>query len=245
ATCPAFCYRITVVNTSPDVPLVDLTVRDPDLGLSGCTFPTSLAPGATASCVIPNVRRCSSVVNTVTASAKSGFDATTVSGQDTATVTVFPISVKCDVVLHSSLDMDAQAEAGKPDDNHVTLPDSGPVNFSLTVSNTGQADLSVVLSGLPCSVDLDDNPIPTTFTLPVGASSNFVCTVEVTCPQGANITVTATGTAIASDSVRCVSDVNCNAIKSEPSICSAYVNCAQVDTFLFKGVSTLNERTYD
>src|SRR5439155_3899709 len=135
ATCPAFCYRITVVNTSPDVPLVDLTVRDPDLDLSGCTFPTSLAPGATASCIIPNVRRCSSVANTVTASAKNGFDATqTARGQDTATVTVLPISVKCDVVLDSSLDMEAQAEAGKPDDNHVTLPDSGPVNFSLTVT---------------------------------------------------------------------------------------------------------------
>src|SRR5438034_753554 len=94
ATCPAFCYRITVRNSGPDVPLVNVTVSDPDLNLSGCSFATSLAPGETTSCVVPNVERCASVVNTVTAKGASSFEPTqTATATDTATVTVVPISV--------------------------------------------------------------------------------------------------------------------------------------------------------
>ena len=163
ATCPAFCYRITVRNSSPDVPLVNVTVSDPDLNLSGCSFATSLTPGQSTSCIIPNVERCADLVNTVTARGVSAFDSTqSATATDTATVTVVPISVACDITLFSQFDDD-----GNPNDNHVTLTDSGPVDFSLTVHNTGKADLSVAIVGLPCSVDLDGNPIPTTVTIPI------------------------------------------------------------------------------
>ena len=40
-----------------------------------------------------------------------------------------------------------------PNNNHATLPDSGSVELSLTVRNTGQADSSVAIIGLPCSTD--------------------------------------------------------------------------------------------
>src|SRR5437667_361239 len=222
ATCPAFCYRITVRNSSPDVPLVNVTVRDPDLNLSGCSFATSLTPGQSTSCIIPNVERCADLVNTVTARGVSAFDSTqSATATDTATVTVVPISVACDITLFSQFDDD-----NNPNDNHVTLTASGPVDFSLTVHNTGKADLSVAIVGLPCSVDLDGNPIPTTVTVPAGGSTNFVCSVEVECPQGTNITVTVTGTAVASTSVPCVFDVNGKAVTTAPSSCTDSVSCA-------------------
>src|SRR5881394_3972624 len=241
ATCPAFCYRITVRNSSPDVPLVNVTVSDPDLDLSGCTFAKNLDPGATTSCVIPIVERCTSKVNTVTAKGTSSFDSTqTATATDTATVTVLPISVACEITLFSKFDDD-----GNPNNNHVTLLDSGPVDFSLTVTNTGQADLSVAVVGLPCSEDSEGNPIPTAFTLPVGGSSNFVCSVEVICPNGTNITVTVTGTALASASVPCVFDSSGNAITTESSTCSASVSCAQPVTCRVTGGGTLIDGTVD
>src|SRR5688572_2634901 len=241
ATCPGFCYRITVRNPSPDVPLVNVTVSDPDLNLSGCSFATSLAPGASTSCVIANVERCTSEVNTVTARGVSAFDSTqSATATDTATVTVVPISVECTITLFSQFDDD-----GNPTDNRVTLTGSGPVDLSLTVNNTGQADLSVAIAGLPCSVDLDGNPIPTTVTIPAGGSTNFVCSVEVVCPTGAQFSVTVTGTAIASASVPCVFDVNGNLITTTPSTCTASVNCAQPVTCRVTGGGVLIDGTVD
>ena len=220
ATCPAFCYRITVRNSSPDVPLVNVTVSDPDLNLSGCSFATSLNPGETTSCVVPNVERCASVVNTVTAKGTSSFEPTqTATATDTATVTVVPISVSCEITLFSQFDDD-----GNPTDNHVTLLDSGQVDFSLTVNNIGKADLSVVISGLPCSVDLDEVPIPTTLTIPAGGSSNFVRSVEVVCPAGAPFSVTVTGTAVASTDHPCIFDTKGQPISSSNQ-CPGLVEC--------------------
>jgi len=171
----------------------------------------------------------------------SSFDSTkSATAMDTATVTVVPISVACAITLFSQLDDD-----GTPNDNHVTLTGSGPVDFSLTVNNTGQADLSVAIVGLPCSVDLDGNPIPTTLTIPAGGSTNFVCSVEVVCPTGAQFSVTVTGTAVASTSVPCVFDVNGNAITTVPSSCSASVNCAQPVTCRVTGGGTLIDGTVD
>jgi len=241
ATCPAFCYRITVRNSSPDVPLVNVTVSDPDLNLSGCSFATSLTPGQSTSCIIPNVERCADLVNTVTARGVSAFDSTqSATATDTATVTVVPISVACDITLFSQFDDD-----GNPNDNHVTLTDSGPVDFSLTVHNTGKADLSVAIVGLPCSVDLDGNPIPTTVTIPAGGSSNFVCSVEVVCPTGAQFSVTVTGSGVASTSVPCVFDVNGKAVTTAPSTCTASVSCAQAVTCRVTGGGTLIDGTVD
>jgi len=230
-----------VRNSSPDVPLVNVTVSDPDLNLSGCSFATSLTPGQSTSCIIPNVERCADLVNTVTARGVSAFDSTqSATATDTATVTVVPISVACDITLFSQFDDD-----GNPNDNHVTLTDSGPVDFSLTVHNTGKADLSVAIVGLPCSVDLDGNPIPTTVTIPAGGSSNFVCSVEVVCPTGAQFSVTVTGSGVASTSVPCVFDVNGKAVTTAPSTCTASVSCAQAVTCRVTGGGTLIDGTVD
>src|SRR5262249_29458758 len=53
--CPAFCYRITVTNvgnvTLTNVVVVDDSNPNPDLNLVPCGFPSTLAPGASASCI--------------------------------------------------------------------------------------------------------------------------------------------------------------------------------------------------
>src|SRR5213075_394771 len=117
---------------------------------------------------------------------------------------VVPASVQCSIILHSDFDQDAQAEAGQPDDNHVTLPDSGPVQFSLTIHNTGQADLNVAITGLPCSTDVSGNPKPASVFVAAGKDLTLpACNVDVTCPAGANFSVTVIGTAVASATLPC------------------------------------------
>jgi hypothetical protein len=69
--------------------------------------------------------------------------------------------------------------------------------------------------------------------------------VEVTCPQGTNITVTVTGTAIASETVPCVFDSKGNAITTAPSSCSASVSCGQPVTCRVTGGGTLIDGTVD
>src|SRR4029453_11516253 len=72
ANCPAFCYRITVTNAG-NVPLTltvsDNSTPDPDLNLSNCGFPATLAVGASAQCVIPPVTHCENRLNLVTPTA--------------------------------------------------------------------------------------------------------------------------------------------------------------------------------
>src|SRR5205814_1286751 len=85
---------------------------------------------------------------------------------------------------------------------------------------------SVEISGLPCSTDINGNPVPTTVVVPVGGSSDaIVCEVGVTCPAGTNITVTVTGTAVPSASVACALDSRGQPIRTAPSTCSASVAC--------------------
>src|SRR5439155_18992502 len=110
---------------------------------------------------------------------------------------------------------------GSADDNHVTLPDSGPVQFALTVHNTGQADLSVAIVGLPCSTDINGNPLLTTVNVAAGATAGpFVCSVDVTCPAGAEFDVPVTGTAVASVSQPCIYTTTGVAVETSPSDCT-------------------------
>jgi hypothetical protein len=224
---------------SADV-LNNVTVSDPDIpGVAG-SFPSTFAIGQSETRFFKKTWPAGTHVNTVTANGVGASTGITTNDTDTATAIVVPISVACSITLFSQFDDD-----GDPNNNHVTLTDSGPVDFSLTVNNTGQAALSVAIVGLPCSVDLDGNAIPTTVTIPAGGSTNFVCSVEVVCPTGANFTVTVTGTAVASATVPCVFDENGNAITTAPSSCSASVSCAQPVTCRVTGGGTLIDGTVD
>jgi len=67
----------------------------------------------------------------------------------------------------------------------------------------------------------------------------------VTCPQGTNITVTMTGTAIVSDGSLCVSGANGNPITTTLSRCSASVSCGEPVTCRVTGGGTLIDGTVD
>jgi len=260
ATCPAFCYRITVTNpaTNPDgtpntTPLTNITLSDPSLNLTACNAAlvgVTLQPGQSAApCITGPVEHCSDFVNTVTARGASSFDTSqTVTATDTATVHVVPASVECVLLVHSDFDQDANngGADGSSDDNHALIPDSGPVDLILTVKNTGQVDLNVAIVGLPCTTDISGNPIPTSITVAAGESSTpIVCSADVTCPAGASFSVTVTGTAVASSTVPCIYNVQGQAIQTAPSSCQASVACQLPVTCRVTGGGTLIEGTVD
>jgi hypothetical protein len=239
-TCPAFCYRITVTNPAlnPDgsanaVPLENITLSDPSLNLTACNAAlagVTLQPGqSTTPCIAGPVEHCeASFVNTVTARGVSAADHTSsTQATDTAEVHVVPISVACVILLHSDFDQDANngGSDGSANDNHVTLPQSGTVQVSLTVTNSGEADLSVAISGLPCSVDSSGTPIPAVVPIASHTSVTFVCDVDVTCPGGLSIDVSVTGTAVASTAIPCIFNVQGEAITTTTEHCTASVNC--------------------
>src|SRR5262249_41429174 len=109
--CPAFCYKITVTNpaTNPDgspntVPLTNISLTDDSgLNLTACNAAlqgVTLQPGQSSTpCIVGPVEHCADVTDTVTARGASAFDTSqTVTAQDTASVTVVPISVECKII---------------------------------------------------------------------------------------------------------------------------------------------------
>ncbi len=236
----AFCYKITVENCGQEQ-LNSVALTDPDLGGALAGFPTSLAIGEKATNFFKktwpavNVGDADAVhINTVTANGVGATSQIRTNDTDTANAVVVPVGVECSILLFSSFDEDNNAN-----DNHVTLPDNGTVQFSLTIRNTGRADLSVAIAGAPCAT------VPATVPIPAGGSTNFVCDVDVTCPAGTNITVTVTGTAVASASVPCVFDTNGRAITTGPSPCSASVTCERPVECRVTGGGTLIAGTVD
>jgi len=226
ATCPAFCYRITVTNPAlnPDgsanaVPLENITLSDPSLNLTACNAAlagVTLQPGQSATpCITGPVEHCTDFVNTVTARGVSAADHTSsTQANDTAEVHVVPISVACTITLQSDVDTD-----GTADDNHVTLQASGPVHLCITVTNTGQAAVTVSATGLPCTGFPDGAP------LAVGGIVTFCCNFDVACPAETTINVTVTGTATSDADHPCIYDVQGQAVTTSPSSCSATVKC--------------------
>jgi hypothetical protein len=164
AQCPSFCYRITVVNTSPgNVELRDLVVTDSQLDLSSCSFPSVLPPGGSATCILSNLTHCNSVTNTVTATA-TGVDivTSTVIGQrtdsDTTIGEVVPIAVLCDKFVSSPADLDL---GDGP--RMVTLPSDGqpyPVTYGVAVSNASALPLRVFIQ----DPTLANCPLPSEFS---------------------------------------------------------------------------------
>jgi hypothetical protein len=100
------------------------------------------------------------------------------------------------------------------------------VQFTLTIENTGEADLNVTVTGLPT---LNDCDVEITDPIFIAAGGSFVttCTTDVTCPEGAEFNVTVVGTAVASETVPCVFDSEDNAVSTEESTCEACVNCQE------------------
>jgi len=241
-----FCYKIVVCNDGQDA-LNSVTVTDPDIPAVAGAFPATLAIGQCETRFFSKTWPVGTHVNTVTANGVGASSGIRTNDTDTATAIVVPISVECSILLHSAQDQDANngGADGSADDNHVTLGDSGPVQLSITIRNTGQADLSVAISGLPCSVDVNGQPVPVTVPIAAGGSTNFVCDVAVTCPAGLSINVTVQGTAVASTSVPCVFDSQGNAITTASSPCSASVNCISPVTCRVTGGGNLYENDVD
>jgi len=179
--CPAFCYRITVLNCSPNVALRNVTVNDNQLDLSACNFPTSLAPGDSFSCIVSGVTHCNNTTNTVTAIGQSVFDTSTATNRDVAAAVVKEIALVCNKFVTSPDDVD-----GGKHDHVVQLPDNGQphaVTFSVRVSNIGDLDLANISIADPVLAALGCLP-PVPFPLAAGASIDIqLCTVSLTCDR--------------------------------------------------------------
>jgi hypothetical protein len=226
----AFCYKITVTNCGTEEGLVNVQVDDPDIAEVAGAFLVELP----ADEVLPvgesvtlffkkSFDTAGTYPNTVTANgvgATSGVAAEP--AQDSAEVIVVPISVECDIEL--------VGEVLPPVGCDATLTTSGPVQFTLTINNTGDADLNVTVTGLPT---LNDCDVEITDPIFIAAGDSFVttCTTDVTCPEGADFNVTVVGTAVASETVPCVFDSEGNAVSTEESTCDACVNCQEEGLF--------------
>jgi uncharacterized repeat protein (TIGR01451 family) len=219
--CPAFCYSITITNIGP-VDLAQVQVSDPDLDLSNCGFPTTLAVGGSYTCIVPAVERCASKVNTAAVFAVSAADTSkTTTDTDTAEVAIKGASITC-VKEVSTNGVDYTDTLEIPGEGQPTA-----VWYKITVLNT--SDTGVTLGNIsvtdPMLVDCDiTNQVPE--TLDSTASFEVNCVVTQTCvgPQTIGNTATVTAEVVASGSIKCVKDFNGDAITVTHS-CSASVSC--------------------
>jgi hypothetical protein len=192
-----------------------------------------------------NGGNASTNVNTVTATGTGQASGFVTNAQATATAIVLPISVRCEITLTGGV-----VETPNKD-CPVTLAENGAVTFSLTVYNTGQADLDVDLTGIPALYDctgLTPITVPATIFVPVGGSSNIVgCTDVTNCPEQTKFSVKVQGTAVATTStgVVCVYDANGRAIRTAVSSCEACVNCVTPVTCRTTGGGELIPGTVD
>jgi hypothetical protein len=221
--CPAFCYRVSITNVGP-VPIVTLTVTDPVLGgnISSLFGPLPIAPGDVRTAVIKPIVHCVDTPDTVRAEGRSASGAVDVD-EDSAMAHVLNINILCSISLFATNDLD-----GNPNDAHVLVPGSQPVQFTLTLRNTGSTALQVdSLNGLPALVDCTTG-LPAPPTLPISIASGGSVTITgctgVTCPDGAQYNVTAHAIADDLNGTLCVYDRNGNRI-SDQTTCTALVEC--------------------
>jgi hypothetical protein len=193
--CSAFCFKITIRavcadGTPSQVPLEGIVATSSYVDISGCNFPTTMNPGDSFSCVIPSVTICENITNIVTVRAVSASDHTTRAlpptsiTNDSVTVTIKPIAVRCVSTLESSFDMDEVIN------NCVTLPGgpTGPLTLTTTIYNDSDVDLNVTVANLPALVDCIDQvtPIVTTQPILILRRSNHVitgCIVQTECTE--------------------------------------------------------------
>ena len=222
---PAFCYRFTVTNCGT-VALNNLRVIDDHLGdiTAFFTFPGGQLPVG-GSVVSSSIRRAwpTNTINTVIASGTSVIDGTPASSTDSAMAVVLPASMNCSVLFTSPDDLDGNAL-----DNHVQLmADNIPhsVTLSITVSNTGAADLASVTISAPALSQLGCvAPVP--FNLPAGGSSTFTCTASFTC-LGADVNILSVVNAVVDTQTgHCGFDINGNRVTvTSDSLCNAQLVC--------------------
>ena len=218
SACPAFCYRIRISNVGP-VPITALTVTDPVLGGNiGSLFgPLPIAPGDSRTAIIKPIVHCVDTPDTVTAEGRSADGQVDVD-QDSADVRVLNINVLCQLTVSPS-----------------QLTNSGPVQVSLILRNTGTSPLRVTaVNGLPALVDCQSGaPIPVTLPINIGpgGSVNIAGCAQVQCPGGTNFTVTANAEADDQNGTLCVNNQNGVRITDSTS-CTAAVACAGCCVFL-------------
>ncbi|PWU19244.1 MAG: hypothetical protein C5B50_07040, partial [Verrucomicrobia bacterium] len=235
---PAFCYQIIVSNCAC-VTLTNIQVSDPVLLAAGVPLnfpnPFTLAGFHAVTNYYGLPWPVGTHQNTVTASGQSALTGQTVTAATNAEAVVVPASVSCELLLSSDFNLNTN---GTPDKNGctVTLPQgsvNAPLQVSIVLHNTGQADLHVnlidgtLLTNLvPCN---DTNPvaIPTNVFVAAGQSvtiTNFGC-VLFTCPTN-TWTVKVQGTVVASASYPCIYDTTGKVITTAVSECEACADCA-------------------
>jgi hypothetical protein len=218
--CPSFCYRI-IVSNSGTCPLTGVSVVDPLFGGALAGYPTSLAPGASATNFY-TVSLCSNTVNSVVAKGTSS-SGVSVSATNSASVSIVSASVSCSKLASTD---------GVNFASSVTIPADGSyhtVIYKLTVSNTSAS--GVVLTNINV-VDvngcLSSCALPK--TLASGASFTVLCTNSQNCTSqgcypGSSIStssstnlVTVTAQATSAGGVACGQS-------TVTSTCWAVVNC--------------------
>lgn len=243
----AFCYKITVRNCG-QVPLLNVEVVDSLIDVAGKLTTTEFPVGYSETFYVhTSFLEAGTYPNTVTATGDwdDGNAETTeepVTDTDSAEAIVVPIGVECDIEVVGTV----QPPVGGCE---ATLSESGPVQFTLTIRNTGEADLLVSITGVPALYDCDELTaieVPASVRIPVDEEYVLTGCTTVSCPEGAEYAVTVQGTAVASDAVPCVYDSEGNAVQTQPSTCRACVNCRQEGLFCrTTGGGTLIEGTVD
>jgi hypothetical protein len=228
ADCPAFCYRITVVN-SGNVPLSNVVVTDANnsdgkvLNLSGCGFPTTLPVGGSASCMV-TTNHCVSAINVVTANG-TGQDSSgaqvPVQASDTNSVLVLPISVSCSVQV---LLTNGNAAPTPP----TCLTPGTPYIVRTIIINNGQFDLQNVQVTSTGPDQLCNSPF-TIANLAVNARRTndcpFTCDVQSTHTYAVSVSGVASQTT--TNGVVCDHNIfGQQIVASNTAPCSASVCCA-------------------
>jgi uncharacterized membrane protein len=201
--CPAFCYRITVTNAG-NVTLTGLVVTDANssdgkvLNLSGCGFPSTLAVGDSASCIV-TTNHCLNSTNIVTATAlgqNSTGGTTSVSASDTNRVTVIPISVACTLLVSTNNGVSFFA----PSDCAMQTVGSGYI-IRVVVTNTGSYALQNV--NVTSATDLTSCLPRTGLSLAINGSITIDCTNNCATPGRSDFTVNVTAEASQANATIC------------------------------------------
>jgi uncharacterized repeat protein (TIGR01451 family) len=179
-------YHITVTNTG-EVDLTSVTLSDDktaDLVAAGCTIPTTLAVGAHFDCDYSNSAAEGTTTNTATADSEE-----TGPKSDTATVVATTPVPGLSVVKSVSLSADG------PWVDHLTVQTGTTVYYLITVTNTGEVDLTEVTLSDDKTADLVAAGCTIPTTLAIGAS--FDCAYSNSAVTG---TTTNTATADSKES---------------------------------------------